>query len=274
MHRKSKARELQRIFGLGGGPDVPLLAGRELKTLDDLWGDDGKFTERLQRKAEGTEIKIELLYALLVADALGVLRPKNPAKRFFAAARRRKSELALGVLLVLAVFLLAYRGLTARESIAPQVEVKAGSKLTAFRAIEKADLTVKKGGKGEGTFSTVDEVAGRYPFETVAGETPVTEKLLLPKDLSCVLRSRHLLSLTVKQGTVGQTIKTPARVWLFFPSPGEKNPTALFVKDVLLLAVRQDGERVTATVALTESGLSEMKDYAGRTEAIVIQPAG
>lgn len=273
VHQKSKAREFERISGLGGRPDVLRLVDHKVKTLDDLWGYGGKVTERLQQTAEATKVRSELLYALLVADALGALRPNNPAKRFFAVARRRKSELVLSALLVLVVLLLAYRGLTAGESIAPQVKVKAGSKLTAFRVIDPAYLTLGAGGRGQGTFSSLEEVVGRYPSETIAEGTPVTEKLLLPKELSSVVGSRHLLTLAVKQGTIGQSIKMPTDVWLLFPPPAEKIPTALLVKDVLLLAVRQDGERVTATVALTESGLVEMRDYAGRTEAVVIQPA-
>lgn len=273
MQHKSQARELARISGLGDEPDVRRLLDNKVKTLDDLWGNSGKLTDRLPQMAEATKVRSELLYALLVGDALSVLRPNKPAKRFFAAARRRKSELVLGALLVLAVLLLAYRGLTAGESIAPQVKVKAGSKLTAFRAIEPANLTLGTGGRAQGTFSSVEEVVGRYPSETVAGGTPVTEKRLLPKELSGVLGSRHLLTLAVKHGTVGQSIKMPANVWLLFPPPDEKIPKALLVKDVLLLTVRQDGEHVTATVALTESGLAEMRDYAGRTEILVIQPA-
>lgn len=272
MKQKSQARELERISGLGGGPEVPRLSGHQVKTLDDLWGDGSKLAERVRRTAGAANVRSELLYALLVADALDALRPKSRVKRFFAGVRWRKSELVFGVLFALAVFLLAYYGLTARDRIAEQVKVKAGSQLAAFRAIEAADLTLETGGGGQGTFSSVEKVVGRYPSETLAGGTPITEKRLLPAELTSVLRSRHLLTLAVKHGTLGQSLKMPAAVWLLFPPPAEKIPTALLVKDVLLLAVRQDGERVTATVALTDSGLAEMRDYAGRTEAVVIQP--
>lgn len=271
--QKPRARALNRISGVGG-PDAGRLLEQNVETLDDLWGGGGSgLADRLNRTARASGVSRELLYGVLVGDALGVLRQKNPARRFLAAAGRRKGGLALGAVLLLAVSLLAYRLLTAGESVAPLVKVRAGSKLAAFRPIEAADLTLAKGGGQESSFSAVDHVVGRYPSDTVPGGTPVTEKLLLGKEWSGELGRRHLLTLAVKHGTPGQSIKTPAGVWLLFPPPDEKNSSALLVDDVMLLAVRQDGERVTADVALTESGFTRMRDYVGRTDAVVVQPA-
>jgi len=269
--KKSRTAEVERIFGLSDA-DAEQLLKHDVGTLDALWGEGGGLAERLGSKAKDAEVKVELLYSILIADALDALRPKGRARRLLASAGQRKVELAFVALLLLIALPLAYRGWTVGRSFAPRVAVKAGSKLTPFHAIDPADLTLEEVIPGKGTFSSKDEIAGRYPSELVPGGKTVNENQLLRKELSGELAGRHLLVLPVRQATAGQAIETPATVWILLPSPEEKISPAALVKDVLLLAVRQDGERVTATIAVTEDGLAEMKDYMGRTEAIVIQP--
>jgi hypothetical protein len=270
--KKSRTAEVERIFGLGDA-DAERLLKHNVRTPAALWGEGGSLAERLGSTAEATGVKVELLYTILIADALGALKPKGRALRLLASTSRRKGEMAFVALLLLVTLSLAYQGWTAGRSFAPRVAVKAGSKLTPFHAIDPADLTLEEVIPGKGTFSSTEEVAGRYPSELVPGGKTVTESQLLRKELSGELAGRHLLILPVKRATAGQAIETPATVWILLPSPEEKISSAALVKDVLLLAVKQDGERVTATIAVTEDGLAKMKDYMGRTEAIVIQPA-
>jgi hypothetical protein len=271
--KKSRTAEVKGISGFSEA-DAGLLVKEHIETVDALWGENcADLAERLGRTAQTSGVKLELLYTILIADALRALRRKGQVRNLFAAANRRKGELVLIALLLLGVILIAYRGVTARMSFAPRVVVKAESKLTPFRNIDPADLVLEKGMPSKGTFSSVEQFAGRYPSETLAGGKPVTETKLLSKELSGEIGKRHLLALPVEQGTAVQETKTPATVWLLLPSNDEKIPTAVLVKDVLLLAVRRNGGRLTATIAVTEQGLTEIKNCVGRTEAIVIQPA-
>jgi hypothetical protein len=271
--KKSRTAELKRISGCGDA-DTELLLKNHVETVVDLWGENcAGLAERLEHTAQTSGVKLELLYTILVADALGALRRKRRVRDLPAAANRRKGELTLITLLLLAVVLIAYRGVTKGMSIAPRVVVRAGSKLTPFHGIDPSDLTLEKGMPGKGTFSSVDQFAGRYPSETVAGGQPLTEARLLSKELSGEIGRRHLLALPVEQSTAAQAIKTPTTVWLLIPSRDEKIPTAVLVKDVLLLAVTRDDGRMTATIAVTEQSLTEMRNCMGRTEAIIIRPA-
>jgi hypothetical protein len=271
--KKSQAADVRGISGFSE-MNAGLLVKEHIETVDALWGENcADLAERLGRTAQTSRVKLELLYTILIADALGALRRKGWVRSLLAATNRRKSELALITLFLLAVVLIAYRGVTAGTSFTPRVMVKAGSKLTPFSNIDPADLTLEKGMPTKGAFSSVEQFAGRYPSETLEGGKPVTESKLLSKELSGEIGKRQLLSLPVEQGTAVQEIKTPATVWLLLPSHDEKIPTAVLVTDVLLLAVRRNGGRMTATIAVTEQGLTEMKDRVGRTEAIIIRPA-
>jgi hypothetical protein len=270
---KSQAAEIKRISGFGD-EDAERLSKNDIKTVEALWVENrDDIAGRLGRTGQTSGVKLEILYAVLMADALGALSKKGWWRRPFAAANRHKGELTLFILLVLAVSLMVYRGVSTGQSFTPRLTVKVGSKLTPYRKIDPNDLSLEKAMPSKGTFSSVDQVAGRYPSEVVTGGKPVTEAQLLSKELSDEIGKRYILALPAEQGTAGREIKTPAAVWLLLPSPDEKAPAAVLVKDVLLLAVRRDGERVTATIAVTEQGLNEIKNCVGRTKAIVIQPA-
>jgi hypothetical protein len=271
--KKSRTAEVKEISGFSE-TDAGQLVKDHVETVNALWGENcDDLAERLGRIAQTSGVKLELLYTILISDALGALRRKGRVRSLLAAASRHKGELAFIALLLLAIVLIVYRGVTAGTSFAPRVVVKAGSKLTPFRNIDPADLTLEEGMPTKGTFSSVEQFAGRYPSETLAEGKPVTETKLLSKELSSEVGKRHLLALPVEQGTAVQEIKTPATVWLLLPSHDEKIPTAVLVKDVLLLAVRRNGGGMTATIAVTEQGLTEMKNCIGRIEAIIIQPA-
>lgn len=221
--KKSKAVDINRISGFSV-EDAERLSKKdiEIKTVEALWGKNrDDIAGHLERTGQTSSVKLEILYAVLIADALGALSKKGWWRKPSAAANQHKGELALYTLLVLAVALMVYR-----------------------------------------VASAVQSFTG----------TPLTEAQLLSKELSVDIRKRFLIALPVEQGTAGQEIKVPATVWLLLPSTNEKAPAAVIVKDVLLLSVRQDGERTTATVAVMEQGLNEMKDFVGRTKAIVIQP--
>jgi hypothetical protein len=269
---KPQTLRVESIDRLGDAP-AESLKNHGVETVDDLWGDDRVgLAGRLQRTANSAGLAQETLYAILIADAVGTLRPKRKARRFLTAAGRHGVELAFFTLLLAAALLLVARGWSVGRGFVQRVAVKGGATLAPYRAVDPADLTLVTAAGGGG-FSAVEEVSGRYTSETVPAGKRVTEAQLLPKELSNELRGRHLFVVPVSQAASGQAIKTPATVWLLFPPPGEKLPAALVVRDVMLLGVKRDGDRVTATVAVTEAGLAEMKDYAGRTEAIVLQPA-
>src|SRR5215212_2224060 len=97
--RKSRTAKLKGISGFSE-TDAGLLVKDHIETVDALWGENYvDLAERLGRTAQTSGVKLELLYTILIADALGALRRTGRVRSLLAAANRRKGELALITLL-------------------------------------------------------------------------------------------------------------------------------------------------------------------------------
>ena len=267
------------------------LEGAGIKTIDDLWDCVGvNFDTGIAKVSEEAPVDSELLFALLIADAVGDSRhraegepfrfksiPKRlwlRLKRAWHAPGRKWLETFLAVAtLLLAAF--AFRAGYVNPGTAEQVVVKSPSGLMPFQGVRPDGVALKRVPREPGSFTSTQQVAGRYPLRPIPADTTLREDQFMNPELTAAMKGRKLLSLPVNARALDPTTEIPARVRLLLSprAAGEKEAQPVFLGDVILLSVKKEGDTASIEVALTDDSLKEVGAVLAESEVYLLRAA-
>lgn len=162
---------------------------------------------------------------------------------------------------------------------APQVDqvvVAVSDGLPAFHRIVAADLTRELKPRVTGSYSTVDELEGRYTLRAVpAGARVLANDVSTGRIEPDALTGRAIVSVPVQRAAVPSSLALPARVTLLFASPSTSEQPALepLIDDALVLAVTSEGDPAAVTVAVAISDLGTLQQWLGAAEVFIVYAA-
>jgi len=254
-------------------------------TREQIWTIvDNKLEVGIGDIAKGTGISEDRLVELLEADALdeaenlGVPRQKS-LQRFAGLAlswfrRHWFDATVLGAFLAL-LFLVLHAVCVHRAEYSMQVVLTTSGGLPAFHAITKNEVTLRRTRRIVGSFGKVEDTIGTYPTAPIAeGAVLRSEQLKSDPALLADLTRRSLLQVPVKSSAPEATMKLPLHVFLLLSPRADANAAqAAVLKDVILLAIRRDGDSSWASVAVLPDQLAVLSSLLGSADVFVVQTA-
>ena len=245
--------QLDKIKGLLPA-DVTRLQ-RHYVTVDDLWAGVGSdFDEGIKQVAEETEVKEEVITALLIADSLDRLNLKY---RWLSSFRNQHAQAyklikTLAIIVAFAGFAYLSYWLSSKIDFPQQIVVANAKGIPAYRVITQEDITSKRVlfRRGE-TISDPAAVIGSYPLTKLNHNARIQQGQILPVAESQKLSGRYIVSVPVKASSLVLAPKPGNYLALLpLPDPEKKKEPATSVTYAVLLGVEQGEGGPTVVVAV------------------------
>jgi hypothetical protein len=239
---------------------VSTLMCNKVNTVGDLWEKIGSdFKDGIQRVAKTTELQEAQLREILKQEAVARQRKSSKWRHrflfFVSCYWREVLALVIGTILL---SLLILNAVQLRDTLV----VGSTNGLPAFHVIEDRNVHSQKMFRVHDSFTSKDQVIGRYLLQSVSPGAVLLKSQLGPPELKEQLKGREVLTIPVKSGAISSTIRPggPVRL-LFSPRPHDDSKTSatpplpptitdLMVDDVIVLAINRQGDSSSITVAL------------------------
>jgi hypothetical protein len=232
------------IDKIGGLPpaDVANLRDRAgINNFDDLWSQVGAdFDKGIENVSEKAAIEEDAVTALLIAESLGQLRIKHGWLSSFRNRYKWTYE-GLRFLLVLIVVLALAYALYRRIPFPQQIVVTNPQGISAYRAITKDDIAVRKVlFTSDKSLDDLSQVVGRYALTKLNSSAPILKDQMLPAELSNEINGKFIVSVPIKASALVPTPKGGDKLSLLaVAAPANNQPQMISVVDVILLAIEQ-----------------------------------
>jgi SAF domain-containing protein len=267
--------DISKLAGIGD-QEIKKLHDKQINTIDDLWARVGAgFNDKGELRAD---IPIEKDRLIILLAAQGVREADQAGTPW---PRRHWLDLALILSLVILILLIAraasaFVGAPRPLGLYDAVVVSKDKALAPFHVIGPDEVTQQSMPHAPGTFSTKDDVVGRYTLQAIPANTTLRTSQLSAARLSQAdLADRAIISTSIKTGAISPAIVPGARVALVLSprQPTEKGTSPLVVQDTILLAIDKQGDTTSITVAVKASELAQVAPLLGSSEVFVSQPA-
>jgi SAF domain len=161
-------------------------------------------------------------------------------------------------------------GAAAREL---QVVARGAVGLPAFQLIGPGDVELADVPVESGSLHALDEAIGRYPLQPIAGGGTLRASQLSAAVLyGAELMGRELVSLPLKSGAVGPTVKPGDHVAvLFAPHDRAAQQTPSAVDDAIVWGVDRRGEMAALVVAVKAEARATLSATLGTADVFVLQ---
>jgi len=132
------------------------------------------------------------------------------------------------------------------------VAVKQGISLPVLHQVVAGDLEMKSVPGSKASFTTPEQVSGRYTLAVLSPGALLQSSQLLSPELSARMTGRKILSVALKPTAYSAALSPPsAAVMILSPrAPDAKNPAPILF-DVIVLSIDTIGDSKSATVAFT-----------------------
>jgi Flp pilus assembly protein CpaB len=192
------------------------------------------------------------LHEVLKQEAVaGQAKSDRFGHRFLFAVSCYWGELLVLIIIGILLSLLILNAVQRRDTLV----VMAPNGLPAFHILEASDVYPRKMFIVHDSFTSANEVIGRYLLQPVSPGVVLLKSQLAPPGLREHLKGRQVMTVPLKSGAISSTIAPAGRIRLLF-SPRNTLPSLtptianLIIDDVIVLSVSRQGDSSSITVAL------------------------
>jgi len=163
-----------------------------------------------------------------------------------------------------------YRDISYTPKVTAGVRIAESEGLQPFHPITKSDIRMDTVPSDSSSLHSITDAIGRYttkylPANSVLGEKQLSIGRLAP----ATLRGRIVIRLKVVSTNVFNGIPPPFKAGLT-ASPHERGAAALLLDDVLVLDLQNDGEGMSAVLAVSAADQSALASFAARSDFYLV----
>jgi hypothetical protein len=188
--------------------------------------------------------------------------------RVFTEGRFRKHLIDALVLLALGLVAMALR----RDFHVPSSQAVVGRSggLEPFHVIVPSDLRLNCGSNNSPSPAATEKIVGRYSSKYLKVCAQIDPKMLSsgPR-LSSEVNARSIVRLKVQSTIIFTDMHPPFKAALMI-SPSERATTSLFLNDVIVLDLQEDGADLGAVVAVSSVDESTLASFVARSEIFLV----
>jgi hypothetical protein len=158
-----------------------------------------------------------------------------------------------------------------RTGMKRQVTITTERGLPAFHKVTEKDVAIVEKTVTPGSFSSVDEIIGKYVISDIPRETVITGNHILTDSAHQFDAGEYYrLHIQIKPENFDSSIKAPAIVTMLLAGKDAKPESSVLIKNVVLIHSAKREKTHTLTLALTENQLQSVKGLINNAEIFVL----